>query len=343
VSGAEPQWKEETKLVEHYRIHDLSFSYVRAQTRDEERKKALDICLAFTFFHREPGPATYQALRAERENLLGAATFALSQGSYRHVERFAINLFVVSRFFDAEGAYGDAVRLLEQAAEAAKRRDDTNAYYRTLGNLGKAYLDLGQLARALQYNGEALRLARESGDDEVEQLMLMNIGAVYLQANELKQAYQYLTQADGVANKRGDRRTRAMILGNLGNLLDRIEMLDDAYGAYKAAVEIGQELKDDALIYRNLFNLGRLFYKEKQFQKAITVYRNGIPLAQRGGDRPVEALAWRDLGFVYRDAGDAASAIEAWTMAQGLFAAVGDDVRAADCARLIAATGTHAE
>lgn len=342
-ADGEPQWKEETELVEHYRIHDLSFSYVCAQTRDEERKKALDICLAFTFFHGEPGPATYRALRAERENLLGAATFALSQGRYWHVERFATNLFFVSGFFEAEGAYGDAVRLLEQAAEAAKRRADTNAHYRHLGNLGKAHLGLGQFARALQYNSEALRLAQESGDDEVEQLMLMNIGAVHLQADELKLAYEYLTQAIGVANKRGDRRSAGMILGNLGILFDRIERLDDAYDAHKAAVEIGQEVKDDALIYKNLLNLGALFHKEKQFEKAITVYRSGIPLIQKAGDRPAEAVAWHGLGFVYRDAGDAASAIEAWTTAQGLFAAVGDDVSAAACARLIAATDTHME
>jgi tetratricopeptide (TPR) repeat protein len=341
--GAGPQWREETELVEHYRIHDLSFSYVRAQTRDEERKKALDICLAFTFFHGEPGPATYRALRADRENLLGAATFALSQGRYWHVERFAINLFVVSGFFEAEGAYGDAVRLLEQAAEAAKRRADTNAHYRHLANLGKAHLNLGQSVRALQYNSEALRLARESKDDEVEQLMLMNIGAGHLQADELKQAYEYLTQAIAVANKRGDRRSAGMILGNLGILFDRIERLDDAYDVYKAAVEIGQEVKDDALIYKNLLNLGTLFHKEKQFEKAITVYRNGIPLIQQAGDRPAEAIAWHGLGFVYRDVGDAASAMEAWTMAQGLFAAMGDNVRAAACARLIAATGTHTE
>lgn len=341
--GAEPDWKEieETELVERYRIHDLSFSYVRAQTRDEERKKALDVCLAFTFFHNEPGPMTYRALRAERDNLLGAAAFALSQGHYRHVERFATNLFVVTAFFQAEGAYGDAVRLIEQAAEAARRRTDMGAYYRLLGNLGLAHLYLGQTARALEYSSEALRLARESGDAEVEQLMICNIGAVHLEAGELTKAFESLKQAIGVANKRGDRRGAGMILGNLGLLFFQIERLDDAYDAYKSAVEIGQEVKDNVLIYKNIVNLGRLFHKEKQFEKAITVYRSAIPLIQQAGNRPDEAVAWHGLGLVYREAGDALSAVEAWKMAQGLYAAVGNDVSAAACARLIADTGTH--
>ncbi len=346
VGGSEgkldPQWKETAELVEHYRIHDLSFSYVRAQTTDAQRKNALDVCLAYTFFHSERGPETYTALRSERDNLLGAATFAISHGHYHYVERFATNLFVVSRFFEAEGAYGDAVRLLEQAAEAAKRRADTNAYYRHLGNVGSALLGLGLTARALDYTAEALRLAQESGDDEVEQLMLMNIGAIHLEAGDVRQAYEVLIKALEIARKRRDRRDEGLLLGNLGNLFGRIGLRKNAYDMYKDAVEIGKELGDDEAISKNLANLGKLFLEEKDYENAARLYRNSIQIMQRLGNRSDEASAWHGLGFVCRESGDAASAVEAWRTAQGLFAATSNDKMASICAGLIAKTNADA-
>ena len=71
--------------------------YVRGKTSDDLRKKGLDICLAYTFFHGSPEP-----LRSEIDNLLGAASFALDHGYYRYVERFAHNLYLVS-FSHSEG------------------------------------------------------------------------------------------------------------------------------------------------------------------------------------------------------------------------------------------------
>jgi tetratricopeptide (TPR) repeat protein len=336
ISSNTTEQKEQTDQVEYYRIHDLSFSYACAQVDDEKRKKALDICLAYTFFHSEPGPETYRSLSTERDNLLGAAAFALSHGYHDHVQRFATNLFYVSAYFERSGSYGDGVRLLEQAAEAAKRGGDTEGYYRHLGNIGKAYLGLRQNERALQYTTESLRLAREAGDEEVEQLMLMNQGAIYLQANDVRQAYQILQAALVVAKKRGDRRGVAMLFGNLGVLLERIGQYDEAYDMYKSAVEVGDELKDYEVVSKGLANLGGLFFKEKQYDKAEQVYKNSLQILRQLGDRANEATVWQSLGFVYQDAGYAAFAIEAWRMAQSLFLEMGKEDIASAFTRLIA-------
>ncbi|MBV8630428.1 MAG: tetratricopeptide repeat protein [Silvibacterium sp.] len=342
-SPGDTDWKEETELVEYYRIHDLAFSYVRAQSSDAERKNALDICLAFTFFHCEPGPETYAILRSERDNLLGAATFALAQGHFHYVERLAENLFYNSGFLEAEGAYGDALRLLEQAAEAARRRGDTRGYYRQLGNLGKACLGLGLTPLALQHTEAAWRLAKEAGDEEVEMLMLMNLGGIRLQANELKGAYDALVEALEMTRRRGERHRTAVVLSNLGSLFDEVNQPQDACEMYLAAIELGKECEDDQIVSNNQINLGRLLWKAEDYPNAVTYYREGIQTLEHMGNRPGLATGWHGLGYVYRSAGDPAAAIDAWERARTIFASIGNCGAAAACANLIAEIKAGAE
>lgn len=328
---------EQTELVEHYRIHDLAYTYVRGQTGDDLRKKVLDICLAYTFFHGDPGPLTFEALRSEMDNLLGAASFALDHGYYHHVERFAVNLYIVSQFLDFEGAHRQAITLLQQAVTAATKRGDTEAQYRQLGNLGKAYLQAGDSARALEATNEALALARKGNDELVEQLMLTNMGATYLAADEMKPAYEYLQQALAIAKRRGDRRGQTQLLGNLGLVLATVGLNDQAYDLYKTAVEIAMEVGDEECAATNLANLGNLFFGEKEYEKAEQVSINSLRLFRKLGHRPNEANVWHRLGFVYRDAGNASSAIEAWTNAGDLYRALGNETMAQASLSLIGA------
>lgn len=284
---------EQTELVEHYRIHDLAYAYTRGRTGDDLRKKALDICLAYTFFHGSPGPLTYESVRSEIDNLLGAASFALDHGYYHHVERFATNLYVVSRFLDYEGAHLQAIRLLEQAVNAAAKRGDTEAQYRQLGNLGKSYLQSGDSERARQTTNDALALARREKDEQVEQLMLTNLGATYLAANEMQQAYEYLQQGLEITRRLGDRRGQGQLLGNLGLAHATVGLHDEAYGLYKEAVEIAVELGDDESAAIGLANLGRLFLTINEYEKAEQVSLNSIRLFRKTDrTRQVSGIVW---------------------------------------------------
>ncbi|MGH8609831.1 MAG: tetratricopeptide repeat protein [Gammaproteobacteria bacterium] len=169
--------------------------------------------------------------------------------------------------------------------------------YRDLGNLGKAYLQFGQLDRALQATNEALTLARQYNDEEVEQLMLMNLGAIYTSGDDLKQAYEVQQQALEITRRRGDRRSESMVVGNLGILHDRVGLRQEADELHKAAVEIGKELNDDEIIATNLVNLACLFLSEKAYPNAALLYRNSIVLFQKHGNRSYESkcLAWLGL------------------------------------------------
>jgi tetratricopeptide (TPR) repeat protein len=333
---------QQTELVEHYRVHDLAYRYVRGQTGDDLRKKALDICLAYTFFHAEPGPLTYESLRSEIDNLLGAASFALDHGYYHYVERFADNLYIVSRFLDFEGAHLQAIRLLEQAVDAAAKRGDTEARYRQLGNLGKAYLQSGDQDRSLQTTKDALAFARQEKDERVEQLMLTNLGASYLSAREIQQAYEYLQQGLKIAVRRGDRRGQGQLFGNLGLAHDIVGMHKEAYGFYKEAVEIAGELGDDESAAIHLGNLASLFLTVKEYQNAEQVAGQSIGLFKKLGNRSNEASVWHTLGFVYRDGGNVPAAIQAWTNACDLYRAIGNEGMVQACLNLIAQAGAAA-
>lgn len=65
----------------------------------------------------------------------------------------------------------------------------------TLGDIGNAYSDLGQVAKAIDYYEQALVIQREIGDRRGEGNQLGNLGIVYGALGQVENAKQYLKSA----------------------------------------------------------------------------------------------------------------------------------------------------
>jgi len=325
-----------TEQVERYRVHDLAHAYARSRTSDEGHKKALDVCLAYTFFYAEPDPDTYQALRSELDNLLGAARFAFDRGHYHHVERFVSMLYFESRFLQVEGTELETIGLLSAAVTAARKRGDVTAQYLQLINLGNAYRQMGHLECALSVFNEALGMARREKDAEAEQQLLTNIGATYLSAGDPYTAAEHLEQGLKIARRRRDRIREGHVLSNLGYAHALVGNHDKAYAFYKKALTIARKAEDDNSAAITLANLARLFYELKSYGNAEDAGAESIDLFSRLGDRPQEASVWRDMGLVCRDAGSLEAAADAWGNARDLYLATGNAPMVEECDRLIA-------
>src|SRR5436190_4757960 len=87
-----------------------------------------------------------------------------------------------------------------KAAEALKFRAGLSAHF---GNLGLAYLDLGEPRRAIKLLKKALTLAREFGDSEGESTELGNLGVAYFELGQASRALKLYEQALGIAREIG--------------------------------------------------------------------------------------------------------------------------------------------
>jgi len=72
-----------------------------------------------------------------------------------------------------------AIEYDEQALAIAREVGDRRGEGNRLGNLGNAYADLGQVAEAIGYYEQALAIAREIGDRRGEDNHLGNLGSVH--------------------------------------------------------------------------------------------------------------------------------------------------------------------
>ncbi len=232
------------KTVEVYRMHDLAFSYVRAQTADEQRKKALDVCLAYTFLYNAPRPQAFAMLHPELDNLMGAAAWALDRGHYLHVERLAENLWYRGKFLDHQGFNAQGARLYQQAVAAAQRRGDAEAWNINRCNLATIYMKAGRIEEADPIFIETLAWARREKQRELEEKTLLNLSTVSLQRNDRAKALELLMEGFDIALELRDRAGASMILCNMGDVHLGGSAFPDAYYCYSKAAALQREIQD---------------------------------------------------------------------------------------------------
>jgi tetratricopeptide (TPR) repeat protein len=178
---AERVGESDERAVE-YRIHDLAFSYTKAQNNDEARHTALDACLEYLNRYKEPKPENFAALRSELDNFTGAVNWAMTVSRYVEVERFADWLYrsldsdTTEGFLHLQGYAGVATNLLQKAADAAEALGERRHQASYLGSLGSAYRDLGQVKNGMRYYRLALKIYRELGDTPGEGITLGRLG-----------------------------------------------------------------------------------------------------------------------------------------------------------------------
>lgn len=89
----------------------------------------------------------------------------------------------------------DWIRWLEPALAAARRLCDHVLESAHLGNLGAAYLSMGDARGAIEFYEQALKIDRELGKHAEQSADLGNLGSAYLSLGEFHRAIEFYNQA----------------------------------------------------------------------------------------------------------------------------------------------------
>jgi tetratricopeptide (TPR) repeat protein len=100
-----------------------------------------------------------------------------------------------------------------------------------LGNLGDAYLRIGDYPRAERFFGEALRAAEELGLGVAEAVARMNLGAALVQQGRLVEGRRYLDSAEGPTVRLGEQR----LIGSLRRLQALLQLREGQPAAAERA------------------------------------------------------------------------------------------------------------
>jgi tetratricopeptide (TPR) repeat protein len=176
----------------------------RDPRNDEFRRRFVAYFLLYALERHEPTPENYNALEAERENLLGAAETAYTSGEWESVMRMALALArPATGMLSVRGYWDEAVRLGEQALQAAHAAKDEASIAGLSHNVAVMYANRGALAEVRRLYDESLEIAKRLGNQGGIAITLHQLGVLSAEAGDNEEAARLFREALGIFERLG--------------------------------------------------------------------------------------------------------------------------------------------
>lgn len=230
--------------------------------------------------------------------------------------------------------YSDAERSLEKSLKLYRQIGDRVGEARSLIGLGKAILQRGDSTKALELVQQAVAIATELGNSQIESSARQALGitqrSVKAEQNqeeaerldtqaleqlfkgEFEAAYQSSEQALAIYRTLNDRRKELAVLEGFAVVLAMVS--DNSNNVkviqyYEQALVIARELQDQEIESRIAKNLSFIQKNHKDyFHRTIKDDEQQLAIARQMQDRNFEMLALRSLGHTYHELQDYAKA-----------------------------------
>ncbi len=161
---------------------------------------------------------------------------------------------------------------------------------------------------AVGYLEEARGVAERLGDDREVATQLNNLGRVYLEFGQLEAAVDTFRRAQAIDERLDDRYAQAYDLRNIGRALALQGVRDEARVALEKGLAYAQEVRDANNQLRSRFALAQLDLDEGRTDAAARRLAEALPLAERQQVKELEWQIHRYLGRIAAERGDLAAA-----------------------------------
>ncbi len=198
----------------------------------------------------------------------------------------------------------------ETALAAARRLKNKSMEGVHLGNLGNAYLALGDFRKSIEFSEKALNITSEIGDRRNEGAWLGNLGLAYMELGDEKKAMEYYEKALVIDREIGDRRGEGADLGNLGIAYKNLGETQKAIEYYQQHLVIAREIGDRIGEGKALGNLGIAYMILDETQKAIEFYEKRLFIAREIGDKRGEGSVLFNMSLALDNLGQRTKAID---------------------------------
>jgi tetratricopeptide (TPR) repeat protein len=303
-----------------FRLHDLVRQFCNGKLNDAERDVAM---MLYGGYYTKIGWESQELYLKGGENVVQG--LALFDRELAHIEAafewlaprrdeasatLLISLVnAIVHASDLRFHPRQSIRWLEGQREAARTTKNRRSESGALGNLGVAYVKLGEPRKGIGFFEQSLVIDREIGDRRSEGLVLGNLGNAYFYLSEPRKAVEFHSQQLVIAREVGDQKSEGSALGNLGNVHIVLSEPRKAIEFYQQALAISRELGDRRAEGLLLGNLGNAYNDLGEPRKSIEFSMQRLVIAREIGDRRGEGSALGNLGIAYANMGDSRKAI----------------------------------
>lgn len=190
--------------------------------------------------------------------------------------------------------------------------------------LGALHAREGRVDLAHQELAQALQMAREVANSDLQCAALNSMGTVEFEQGHMHQAQQHYNAALALARRHNDRRWLGILLGNLGNLHANLGQLDEARRLCQEALLIARQRADRQREGNVLNSLGMLNYLLGQLVEARAAAEAAYRLSRELAYARLECTALETLGLVDAGAGQTELASQSYKKAQALAVELGN-------------------
>jgi tetratricopeptide (TPR) repeat protein len=291
---------------------------------DEFRRRFVAYFLRYALERYEPTPENYDALEAEKDNLLGASEVAFALGDRGSIMLLAYALARINvGMLGVRGYWGEAVKLGEQALQAARSLQDEAQIAGLSHNLAFTYQNRGELTEARRLYDESLEIKRKLGDQANVAKTLHNLAMLAQERGEIEEARRLYGESLEITKRLGDQGGVAITLHELGRLAQGQGEVEEARRLFDESLEINKRLGDQGSVASTLHELGRLAQNRSEVEEARRLYNESLEIKKRLGNQSGVAITLGQLGVLTEEAGDKEEAARLFREALGIFERLG--------------------
>jgi tetratricopeptide (TPR) repeat protein len=327
---------------------------------NEFRRRFVAYFLLYAKSHAKTTPEDFDALEAERDNVLTAMDVAFEMEDYGSVMQIR---FALEEFLDLHGYWDEAIVRGEQAIEAARAAKDdwrvamfagntATIHYRRgeynearsmchqsldaftkLGSevniaaalhlLGVLAQDQGLLTEARQFYDESIEIAKKVSNQSLFAKTLHQLGLMAHDQGKLDEAKHLYNESLKIEKDLGDQNGIALSLHNLAVIAQDQGEVDEARSLYNESLEIKKRLGDQSGIAITLHELGRLALKQGELDEARRLFNDSLEIEKNLGDQHGIALSLLTLGLIAEGEGNLSRSAQLFREALSIFEKLG--------------------
>lgn len=203
----------------------------------------------------------------------------------------------------------------EGALSVARAAGDRQQEARALDQVGNAYFNLSNFAKALDSFRAALAIMRQIGDRFGEATALKDAGITYRFSGRFDDALGYLHEALEIFRQLGATNAYLSTLENIGMVYSSLGEYPFAIDAYQQALKIGRENMDSEAIYGALTRIGMLYLDHSNPEPALNYFKQALGVLEKPRRDP-----WllRGMGWALLEVGQKDAAIETFRQSLNL-------------------------
>ena len=191
--------------------------------------------------------------------------------------------------------------MLEYCMKALKIAEKNNFIEdkaKILGNIGLAYVNLGDYDKAIEYGLDALKMFEECGNKIDIAKCNTNIGLLFIKIEEPDKALKYMNEALKLFIELKHIGGQISCFTNIGNVYKNLKKYDEALQNHNKALEISEKNNNLRTISDSYANIGNIYYKLEKYNKATEYYNKSLEIKEQISDKMGIAICYSNIANI---------------------------------------------